>query len=164
MSDRSRRVLLTVVSVVWVLALGASWRTLSGLGAWRASAERRHDDLVTLRGLGETAMSLQAQVEAVRARGAAGVPALQPVLEQAFPGMQPEDLRTRVIDLDEGWVRQEVEVALRDADASHVLAVVREVEDAHAPWRLASLELRASAHTPGRGDALLVFGAISRGR
>lgn len=161
MTSRANRILAAAVLIVWVVAAGWSWRTLSGLRAWQEAAQRRSGEVAALRTLADEAASLDACVEAVQLAARQRRPAAPSTLvARLLPGLQPEDVRERTTALDDGWTQQEVEYAFRDAPAAGVLALASESERMQPPWRVEAFELRASAHSPGRGDALLVFSTI----
>jgi hypothetical protein len=144
------------------LALVLTAVALARLPGQAARFRQKQGQLERLRGLAESGARPRAARQAFET-----LERPEPVpldgLIRAFAGGAAPDIRDSGQDnLDAGWIRRRVAVSFSDIGLEDLWMVLRQAESQRPPWRLASLEVLASATLAGRGRATLTFEVLAR--
>jgi hypothetical protein len=77
---------------------------------------------------------------------------------------EPEklDIRDTVREAVPGWVVRQKEITFGDVPLGKAMEFVRTVEAQRPPWRLTKCVIRASSHTEGVAQTVLVLDALER--
>jgi hypothetical protein len=148
--------------LIWAGAMIWTAATLRRLPAWQVATRGSMVALTELRAMQGELARYDAHVRDVQSAAVAGAPPLASLVGRELPGVKVDDQRERVQELDSGWAVREVDLVFRDVALSGVLALASAAERESVPRQLVACEIKASAHTPGRGDANLTIATIER--
>lgn len=155
----------------WIIRIGGiallAGAALYGYSSYRAIGEARERLAEKNRLLTQLAQ-MEADLSAFTA--ARDVYASAAADRTADPAALPRDTGltyrdNRVADVPPvaaGWVLHRREVAFHEASLARVMAFVDAAQASRPPWRLVEADIRASAHTPGVGQVVLVLETVER--
>jgi len=150
------RLAAAICGVLFIAGMAIATRALVQLGRDRALWAQRGEELGDLPALSARLARFEALRDGVRSQAATPPePDTAALLREAFPDAVP-DIRPSRLRVDDGWTREDVELALSNASVARVFQFIETAERARPPLRLVRVEVRSR---PGAGqvDAVLTL-------
>ena len=160
--SRSRHVLWIVTATILLVGVGLSFQTVQVIHDTGLRVETKLRNLEMLKAMADEASRGEAAREAVAKMPSRSADPLLPQVQSLFAGYKAEDCRETRRDLTPGWIARQTEVSFNEVAFADVMALVRDAEAMHPPWRLAKCAFRASPAAPGVGAVVLLFEAVQR--
>lgn len=155
----------------WLIRIGAiallAGAALHGYSTYRAIADAR-ERLTDKARLLTQLVQLEADLSTFTAArevyaSAAAAPTADLAALLRNTGLTYRDNRLQDVPaVPPGWTLHRREVAFHEAPLSQVMAFVDTAQAARPPWRPVEVDIRASAHTPGVGQVVLVLETVER--
>jgi hypothetical protein len=153
---------LIVTTLIWVLAIGAGWKTFQVWRRWDRQRPVREADLAQLLQLEQTVAGWRKAVGLAEQRCRGG---FQPFEYEKTPLFREGALmlvRNETDNVLTGWRVRRLRFEGSDVPLAGLSDFLTSAESAIPPWRLASLTIDALDARPGRGRVVLELETVEK--